>query len=771
MSAFIGLLMPLGSLAQRERGELRVDVRDSQGAAVPCTGKLVSELNQVEREFKVGSDGRSFLQGLPFGRYHLSIYAQGFADWSGLLEIRSEVPTVVTVSLGVAPVNTEIQVSDSETLVDPSRSGVSYAIGKNAIDEQISAQAGRTLTDLVNEQPGWIYEAGGVLHPRGSEYDVQYVFDGMPLTQNRSPAFAPAPDPEDVESMRVLTAGFPAEYGRKLGGVIEVTTERNVPRGLHGEFNVEGGSFSAIDGSAQISYAREKDRFSLSGQGFHTDRYLDPPVLENFTNRANANGFSASYEHDFSEHDHMRASVSHNVVRHLVPNELVQQDALQRQDVSNTETSGEIYFQHVISTNLVFSASGSVRDSSATLTSNAASTPVVVAQNRGYREGYVRADIAGHHGHHDWKAGADSIVNPVHEALTYHITDPSQFDPGTLLDFTFPYQRTWDVEQSIYIQDSFHRGNWNISAGLRFDHYKLAVNENAVSPRFGISRFISKWNLLLHASYDRVFQTPAVENLLLASSPDLDVVNDEVLRLPVRPARANYYEGGVTKGVAGIFRLDANVFRRDFHNYSDDDVLLDTGVSFPIAFAKARIFGEEISLQVPHWWRFSGFISYANQSGYGQGPVTGGLFLGDEASSSLTDTDRFAVSQDQRNTFRSRIRFQSSKRTWLAISSEYGSGLPVELDAGTVDKDFLLMQYGPEIIGKVNFDKGRVGPNFSLGAAAGWDVYRKEQKSVSLQVQGANLTDRVNVINFASLFSGTAVGSPRSVAARLRLSF
>src|SRR5262249_17667980 len=257
--------------------------------------------------------------------------------------------------------------------------------------------------------------------------------------------------------------------------------------------------------------------------------------------------------------------------------------------------------------------------------------------------------------------GADSIVNSVHEALTYQITDPSKFDAGTSLNFSFPDHRTWDIEQSVYVQDSYHRGNWNVNLGLRFDHYKLAANENAVSPRLAISRFIPRWNLLLHASYDRVFQTPAVENLLLASSPDLDVVNDNVLRLPIKSARANYYEGGITRGVGGKLRIEVNVFRRDFHNYSDDDVLLDTGVSFPIAFAKARIFGEEASLQVLHLWRFSGFISYSNQAGYGKGPVTGGLFLGDDASSVLTDTERFAVSQDQRNTFRSRVRFQTSK--------------------------------------------------------------------------------------------------------------
>lgn len=767
----LSLIVASAALAQRERGELRVEVHDAQGTAVGSAGELVSELNQVHREFKVSVEGRSVVQNLPFGRYHLSLKTEGFAEWSGLVEIRSEVPQILAITLGVAPVSTQIQVSDSATLVDPSRTSVSYAIGKTTIDEHISPQSGRTLTDLVEDQPGWIYEANGILHPRGSEYDVQFVFDGLPLTQNRSPAFAPSLDPDGVESMRVLTAGFPAEYGRKLGGVIEVTTERNPPAGFHGDFNIDGGSFSSINGSAQISYTRDKNRFSIAGQGFHTDRYLDPPVLQNFTNQANANGFSASYERDFTEHDRLRISVSHNTARYLVPNELIQQIAQQRQDVSNTETSGQIFYQHIISTNLLFSASGSVRDSSATLSSNPSSTPVIVSQDRGYREGYVRADVAGHHGHHDWKTGADSIVSLVHEALTYHITDPVQFPDGTLLDFTFPYQRTWDIEQSLYVQDSYHRGNWNVSVGLRFDHYKLAVNENAVSPRFGISRYISKWNLLLHASYDRVFQTPAVENILIASSPDVDVVNGTVLRLPVLSARANYYEGGLTKAIAGKLRIEANVFRRDFHNYSDDDVLLDTGVSFPIAFAKARIFGEELSVQVPHWWRFSGFVSYANQSGIGQGPVTGGLFIGDDASSALTDTSRFAVSQDQRNTLRGRMRLQSSKCTWLAVSADYGSGLPVEFEGDDVNKDFLLTQYGPAIVGKVNFDKGRVGPNFSLGAAAGWEVYRKEQRSIGLQIQGANLTDRVNVINFASLFSGTAVAAPRSVSARLRLSF
>ena len=74
------------------------------------------------------------------------------------------------------------------------------------------------LADLINRQPGWLYEANGVLHPRGSEYDVQFVADGVPMNENRSPAFAPNLEADDVESMRVITAGYLASDRPQLPG-------------------------------------------------------------------------------------------------------------------------------------------------------------------------------------------------------------------------------------------------------------------------------------------------------------------------------------------------------------------------------------------------------------------------------------------------------------------------------------------------------------------------------------------------------------------------
>jgi len=770
LAAFLSLTAGT-SLAQRQRGQVRIEVRDPAGSAIAANAEIVSEGNGFRRSFQISSDGHTLLQDLPFGIYRLSLEAQGFAEWSKVLEVHSELPVQLAVTLGVAPLTTQVQVNDSVTLVDPIRSGPVVSIGQRTVREQLSLQPGRGLLDLVAAEPGWLYEANGVLHPRGSEYGMQFSVDGQPLMQNRSPGFAPDMDSGDVESMRILTAGFPAEYGRKLSGVVEITTDKSLPAGFHGDLDAAGGSFSHLDGSLGFFYTRQNNTYSFRASGLHSDRYLDPPVTENFSNQGNSGSFSGAYEHAFDADDRLRINISHSTLRYIVPNDLVQELQIigrERQDANSEETSGQVYFQHSILPTLFLTLSGGVRDSSFNLRSNDLATPVILNQNRGYREGYVRADLAGHHGHHDWKAGVDSFFTPVREFLDYRITDLSQFDPGTRLQFQFSAHK-WDIEPAFYIQDQMHYGPWNFSVGLRFDHYSFVSHESAVGPRVGISRFFSSLNLLVHASYDRVFQTPAVENLLLASSPELDSVNPVVLRLPVLPAYGNYYEGGITKSIYGGMRLVATVFRRDFHNYADDDVLLQTGVTFPISFAKARIIGEEVKLEVPHWGRFSGSLGYANQSGVGQGPITGGLLIGSDAQGVLTNTSRFAVSQDQRNTLHVRVRFQVERRVWLAFSANYASGLPAEINNS--DRNTLVAEFGENVVSRVNLSRDRVEPSFSMDLGAGAELYHKESRAVQLQLQATNLANRLNVINFASLFSGTAIAPPRSVTARFRIAF
>jgi hypothetical protein len=142
--------------------------------------------------------------------------------------------------------------------------------------------------------------------------------------------------------------------------------------------------------------------------------------------------------------------------------------------------------------------------------------------------------------------------------------------------------------------------------------------------------------------------------------------------------------------------------------------------------------------------------------------------LGDAVAGSVNSTSRFPITQDQRNTARARFRSDLGSRAWIALGSSYGSGLPVDFD-GTPNQ--ALAQYGARIVNEVNFDRGRIRPNFSLDASAGLILSKREKETIRVQADIFNLTGRLNLINFAGLFSGTALAVPRSFALRLQTEF
>ncbi len=663
------LLCALPLFGQSKTGELRLRVMDPAGLGLKSAVELVSESNQFRRTFHTDESGALDAQRLPFGVYRLEVNRDGFAALSQSIEIRSAVPKELSIKLTVAGVNTSVNVSDKDTLVDPDRVGAVNEIGRQTIQDRETSLPGRSLQELVNSQPGWLYEGNAVLHPRGSEYQTQFVVNGIPLTDNRSPGFGPEIEADNVESMSVYTAGIPAEYGRKMGGIIEVNTARDSQAGFHGQVVLSGGSFETAGGYAMLQYLSGKNMFGVSADGSMTSHYLNPPVPQNYTNTATLGDFAGNYQREFDSRNRLYLMVRHDQARYDVPNEQVQQAAGQQQDGDLYENMGIATYQHIFSSNVVADVRGMGRDNYTSLNSNLLSTPIIAFQRNHFSEAYFNGAVSIHHGNQEWKFGVESDNIFLHERFADVITDPSQFDPGTPTTFSFIGRRP-DLEQSAFVQDLIRLGNWTVSAGLRWDHYRLLVNQNAVSPRIGLSRYFGKADLLVHAAYDRVFQTPSFENILLSSSPTVVVLNPDVLRLPVEPSHGDYYELGMMKGLLGRASLDVNSYVRNVNNFADDDLLLNTPIGFPIAFRRARIYGAEGKLNIPRWGKLSGFVSYSYMVGSAYFPVTGGLFLGQEATNALTDlSGRFWVSQDQRNTVRTRFCYQFLPRLWGAVGA------------------------------------------------------------------------------------------------------
>ena len=451
-----------------------------------------------------------------------------------------------------------------------------------------------------------------------------------------------------------------------------------------------------------------------------------------------------------------------------MPEEHIQQQEGQSPDRQRLETAAQFSYSHIFSPNVLGDFRAMSRDLTAGLWSNNFSTPILADQGRGYHEQYVKGTISVHAGFNEFKTGVESDYASITESLNYLITDPTQFDPATPQSFRF-YGHAPDREQGAFGQDQLHWKNLTLSGGLRFDHYDLLVNQTGWSPRVALALYWPQTGIVFRASYDHIFQTPAFENLLVSSSPEIASLSNQVLRLPVQPARGNYYQAGFSRGFFGHVRLNSNFFWRRYHNYPDDNLLLNTGIGFPIAFALANIYGVETKLEVPRWGPFSGYASWTNLRGNGYFPATGGLFLGDDASNAISSNSSvFPVTQEERNAVRARISYEVTPRLWVATGFTYDSGLPIDF-TGTYAG--ALAEYGPAIVNRVNFGNYRPRPLFSLNASLGVLLKKSERFPVRFQIDGTNLTDEINVIDFAGLFSGTALGISRSVNARLQFGF
>jgi hypothetical protein len=768
--ALLFLSLAVSAFGQANQGELQVKVTDPEGLAVKAKVQIVSEANQYANTIATNTEGRLIAQRLPYGLYQIEIHQPGFAAVSESLEISSSIPVHHAIQLALPSVQQSVTVDAADTLLDPDQAGAVNQIGEDGIEHRLSSLPGRSLQDLVNQQPGWLYEGNAVLHPRGSEYQTQFVVDGIPLTDNRSPSFGPEIEADDVQSMSIYTAGIPAEYGRKMGGVIEINTQRDSQPGFHGQAVLSGGSFDTADAFAQGQYAWGSNTLGASGSGGRTDHYLNPVVPQNYSNTGTQGDFSVNYRRNLTPNDNLSLIVRHEISRYDIPNEMVQQAAGQRQTADNIETMGTISYQHIFSSTASGNLRGMVRDNSNDFNSNPNSTPIEVFQHNSFREGYFKGDVTVDRGRHELKFGVESDSTFLHENLNYDITDPDQYDDGTLTTFSFQAQRP-DLEQSIYIQDLIRLHNWTIAAGLRWDHYQLLLNKQALQPRLSISHYLPSADLVVHFSYDRVFQTPSFENILLSSSDQVKSIDPDggFLRLPVQPSQGDYYEAGLTKVFAKHLKISTNYFRRVVDNYADDDQIDNTTVSFPIAFRKAIVYGAEGKIEVPEWHRFSGLVSYSYMVGNAWNPVTGGLFLGDNASAAASDlTGHFPDSQDQRNTIRGRLRYQVTPRFWIASGMQYDTGLPFEFDG---DPDTVLAQYGQQVLDRINFDRGRILPSFQVNASAGAEIYHSDRIKMNLQADGENLNNILDVIDFGGLFSGNAIGPPRSFGLHLNTSF
>ena len=483
----LGLLLALilAQFGQTNTGELRLLVTDASGLPLQGAVELVSDANQVREQLETALTGGSSPGACRSGPIASASCATGLRAFAGMVEIRSALPTEYRVTLSLAPVQSQVTVTAGDTLLDLHQTATINRVGADTLQQRMTALPGRSLPDLVNTQPGWLLEANGILHPRGSEYQTQYVVDGLPMTDNRSPAFAPEIDADDVHgdehphgriSRRVRPQARRRDRGRHRG---------RGPSWLPRQRAVAAGSFATRSRRIVGAYSWPRD---------HGERERRARGDRSVSRSAGRRELHQSRNHVACRPCTSSATspmpiASALIVRRgdadsSVPNERVQQEAGQRQDRDSGETARAVLLSAHLLGARCWRMSAAWR---ATSRPGSASNARIHAdrreQDRGFRELYLKGTIAGHAGAHEWKAGGDVDAGTRARGVSrIRSRTPIAFEPARRRDFCVRRSRAGTGSRRCSSRTSCGAARWTVNAGLRWDHYRLVVDGPRAQP-------------------------------------------------------------------------------------------------------------------------------------------------------------------------------------------------------------------------------------------------------------------------------------------------
>jgi hypothetical protein len=270
-------------------------VHDGSGALIQgASVVLTSQVSGVQTSATAGAQGDFQLALSAAGAYRVEVNAPGFAPYSGAVTVSSAQPTAtLDIALALKTASETVQVTADALSAETTSTQLGESIASTKI--QSVPLNGRSFTDLMAIQPGIVpqntAQPGAVIMtgvastpPSGDanpgalsisgqrETSNGFRVNGSDVEEDVNMGTSILPNLDSIDSFRVLTSNFDAEYGNSSGGQVLVVTKSGAAQ-WHGsafEF-LRNTDLDARNYFSQDRAAYRQNQFggTLGGTPFH----------------------------------------------------------------------------------------------------------------------------------------------------------------------------------------------------------------------------------------------------------------------------------------------------------------------------------------------------------------------------------------------------------------------------------------------------------------------------------------------------------------------
>ncbi|HTS03823.1 MAG TPA: carboxypeptidase regulatory-like domain-containing protein, partial [Thermoanaerobaculia bacterium] len=283
---FLFVLLAHAAPAATTASQVRGRVTGPDGKPMPAVVVvLVNDISGHRQEATTGADGTYLLYNVPPNPYHLTVDVQGFQPFHTDVDVRGGAAVVRDVALTFGVTATEAVHAKAEGVELESDTSMTHTdIDKSLIERTPAAMPGRAFESIVTSTPGFSADENGRYHFQGAHSQGEFVIDGQTISDQTGITFSNSIDPGIAQSMEVIYGNVPAEYGEKIGSVVNLATKSGLGTPFHGDVYGGAARYSTYEGGLSLGGGSRNFAAFASLNGSWSDRFLDPVNFDNLHN-------------------------------------------------------------------------------------------------------------------------------------------------------------------------------------------------------------------------------------------------------------------------------------------------------------------------------------------------------------------------------------------------------------------------------------------------------------------------------------------------------